>query len=280
MKKAILVVSFGTSDLDAIGNSIAIIEEEIRDKFKGYDVFRAFTAHRIIKKIEGKTGERILTPEEALIYLKKENYSEVIIQPLHLIAGEEYDYIKKVFNNNKDNFEKVSLGRPIFFYGGADNTPNDYMEFIKAIENDLLKEKDKTVVLFGHGTAHPSNAAYGCLQNILGYKGYNNVLVTTVEAYPRVDDLINILKKKSISKVKVIPLLLVAGHHAKKDMAGEQEGSLKSDLEKVGIEVEISLKGLGEYENFRKLYLLRVQDVIEGVYHMIGETKKYIKKIN
>ncbi|MGL5615164.1 MAG: sirohydrochlorin cobaltochelatase [Sarcina sp.] len=278
MKKAILVVSFGTSDLDAITNSIAVIEDEIRDKFQGYNVIRAFTAHRIIKKIEEKTGEKILTPEEALVYLKKENYSEIIIQPLHLIAGEEYDYIKKVFNNNKDNFEKILLGRPIFFYGGADNTPNDYIEFINAIEDEILKDQDKTIILFGHGTAHPSNAAYGCLQNILSYKGYDNILITTVEAYPRVDDLINILKKRNISKVKVVPLLLVAGHHAKKDMAGVQEGSLKSDLEKVGIEVEISLKGLGEYERFRELYLLRVQDVIEGVYHMIGETKKYIKK--
>lgn len=276
MKKAILVVSFGTSDLEAIESSIAVIEKEISNEFKEYDVVRAFTAHRIIKKIKEKTGQDIPTPEEAVKNLRELGYEELIIQPLHLIAGEEYEYIKKVFNDNKENFNKILLGRPIFYYGGADETPNDYIEFINAIEEELFND-DKAIVLFGHGTAHPSNAAYGCLQNILNYKGYDNVFITTVEAYPRVNDLITILKRKNIKSVKVIPLLLVAGHHAKKDMAGNQEGSLKGDLEKAGISTEMVIKGLGEYELFRKLYTLRVKDVIEGTYHMIGETKKYNK---
>lgn len=277
MKKAILVTSFGSSDIEAVNNSIGVIENEISLEFKEYDIVRAFTAHRIIKKIETQTGERIKTPEEALENLRALGYEEVIIQPLHMIAGEEYDYIKKVFNDNKDNFKKILLGRPIFYYGGTDDTPNDYIEFVKSIENEILND-DKTVVLFGHGTAHPSNSAYGCLQNILNYQGYDNTFVTTVEAYPKFEDVANVLKRKNITSVKVIPLLVLAGHHAKIDMASDNEGSLKSYLESQGISVEVQIKGLGEYEKFRELYILRIKDVIEGTYHMIGETKKYIKK--
>ena len=52
MKKAILVVSFGTSHMDALKNSIEKIENKIKEEFKEYDVYRAFTAHMIIKKIK------------------------------------------------------------------------------------------------------------------------------------------------------------------------------------------------------------------------------------
>ena len=38
MKKAILVVSFGTSHLDALNNSIKKIEDSIQENFKEYDV--------------------------------------------------------------------------------------------------------------------------------------------------------------------------------------------------------------------------------------------------
>lgn len=276
MKKAILVTSFGSSDMDAVNKSISTIEKEIALEFKDYDVVRAFTAHRIIKKIKAQSGEVIKTPEEALEELKNLGYEEVIIQPLHIIAGEEYDYIKKVFNDNKNNFKNLLLGRPIFYYGGANGTPNDYIDFINAVEDEILNG-DKAVVLFGHGTAHPANSAYGCLQNILNYKGYDNAFITTVEAYPKFEDTLAILKRKSIKEVKVIPLLLLAGHHAKQDMASDKEDSLKTYLENEGISVEVLIKGLGEIKRFRELYILRIKDVIEGTYHMIGETKKYIK---
>ena len=52
MKKAILVVSFGTSYLEPLKNSIENVENKIRNQFKDYDVYRAFTSHMIIKKLE------------------------------------------------------------------------------------------------------------------------------------------------------------------------------------------------------------------------------------
>ena len=94
MKKAILVVSFGTSYKDALKNSIEKIENRIKEEFKDYDVFRAFTAHMIIRKINERDNLKILTPEEAFDNLKENGYEEVIVQPLHVIPGEEFDYIK------------------------------------------------------------------------------------------------------------------------------------------------------------------------------------------
>lgn len=275
MKKAILVISFGTSHLDALKNSIEKIEVKIREEFKEYDVFRAFTAHRIIKKLKERDGLNILKPEEALEQLKLNGYEEVIIQPLHIIPGEEFDYIKGISQRYNQDFKTIKVGRPIFFYQGTEEVPQDYTLFIESIKEII--ENEESVVLFGHGTAHASNAVYGMLQTVLEDEGYENVFVATVEGYPSIDSALRRMKKRSVKKTKLVPLLLVAGDHAKNDMASDEDDSLKSILQKEGIEVSLHLHGLGEVDKFDDLYINRIYDTIEDRYSNLGITKKLRK---
>lgn len=272
MKKAILVVSFGTSHIEALKSSIEKIENRIRDEFKDYDVFRSFTAHSIIKKLKERDNLDILIPEEALEDLKDKGYEEVIVQPLHIIPGEEFDYIKGIVEHSKDKFKNIKLGRPIFFYQGMNGLPEDYTLFIESIKE--LLENEESVILFGHGTEHPANAVYGMLQTVLVDEGYDNVFVATVEGYPTMENAIKKIKNKGIKKTKLVPLLLVAGDHAKKDMASDEDDSMKSKLEKEGIEVKLHMHGLGEVDKFEQLYVNRVHDSIEDRYINAGRTKK------
>ena len=272
MKKAILVVSFGTSHLEALKNSIEKIENRIKDEFKGYEVFRAFTAHSIIRKLKGKYDLNIFTPEEALEDLKSKGFEEVIIQPLHIIPGEEFDYIKGIVEHIKDNFKVIKLGRPIFFYQGMNGLPEDYSLFIDSIKEVLNGEE--SVILFGHGTEHPSNAVYGMLQTVLIDEDYENVFVATVEGYPTVKNVLKKINNKGIKKTKLVPLLLVAGDHVKNDMASDDDDSLKSILQKEGIEVTLHMHGLGEIDKFDELYINRIYDSIEDRYLNAGRTKK------
>ncbi|MVX63473.1 sirohydrochlorin cobaltochelatase [Clostridium chromiireducens] len=272
MKKAILVVSFGTSHLDALKNSIEKIENKIKDEFNNYEVFRAFTAHFIIRKLKEKHDLNIFTPEEALDELKVRGYDEIIVQPLHLIPGEEFDYIKGIVEHRKNDFKSVKIGRPIFFYQGMNGLPEDYSLFIRSIE-DVIKDEE-SVILFGHGTEHPSNAVYGMLQTVLVDEGYENIFVATVEGYPTISNVLKKLINKGIKKTKLVPLLLVAGDHAKNDMASDEDSSLKSALQKEGIEVKLHMHGLGELDKFDELYIRRVYDSIEDRYVNAGRTKK------
>ena len=276
MKKAILVVSFGTSHLDALENSIEKIENRIRDEFKDYEVFRAFTAHMIIKKLKERDNIEILKPEEALEDLKNKGFEEVIIQPLHIIPGEEYSYIRGMARRHKDDFKTIKLGRPIFFYQGVEEVPQDYSEFIESMKEVL--DNEESVVLFGHGSAHSSNAVYGMLQTVLEDEGYDNIFVATVEGYPTIETCIRRMKKKGVKNTKLVPLLVVAGDHAKNDMASDEEDSMKSILKREGIEASVHLHGLGEVDNFVQLYVNRIHDIIDGTYDELGRTKKLAKK--
>lgn len=272
MKKAILVVSFGTSYLDTLEKTIEKAEKQIRDKFSEYDIYRAFTSHMIIKKLKEKYEIFVDTPEEMLEKLYEAGYEEVIMQPLHMIPGEEFIYINKIAELFKEKFEVLKVGRPIFYYQGIEELPQDYSLFIEATKE--LYEENNAVVLMGHGTAHPSNSVYGCLQAVFEDEGYENVFVTTVEGYPNFENVISRLKRKNISEVTIAPLMVVAGDHARNDMASDDEDSLKSMLEVEGIKVNVHLKGLGENEKFNELYINRIDDLINNRYVGAGQTKK------
>ena len=49
MKKGILIVSFGTSHLDTLEKTIAVIEREAAEKFPPAGVYRAFTSSVFIR---------------------------------------------------------------------------------------------------------------------------------------------------------------------------------------------------------------------------------------
>lgn len=271
MKKAIIVVSFGSSYLHAIEKSIGKIENKIRETFNDYEVVRSFTSHRIIKKLKEKHNIIVPTPEEILDNLHKDAYEEIIIQPLHIIPGEEFQYINRVKEEYKNKFNSLYLGRPIFYYEGIEGIPNDYSLFIDSIK-DLIC--DKNVVMVGHGTPHPSNSVYGCLQCVLEDKGYDNVFVGTVEGYPTFESVINRINKRNVKEVTIVPLMLVAGKHAISDMASDNKYSWKSMLEANGIKVNMHFHGLGEHEEFNNLFLQRIDDIINKRYLGVGETKK------
>ena len=272
MKKAILVISFGTSYLDTLNESIEKAENQIRNHFDEYDIYRAFTSHKIIKKLKEKYEIFVDTPEEILEKLYDNGYEEIIMQPLHIIPGEEYIYINKIGEAFKDKFKILKIGRPIFYYQGIDELPQDYSLFIDATKD--LYENNDAVVLMGHGTSHPANSVYGCLQSVFEDEGYENVFIGTVEGYPNFDTVIKRLKRKNITEVTVAPLMVVAGDHARNDMASDEEESWKSMLEAEGIKVNVHMKGLGENEKFNELYINRIEDLINDRYIGAGQTKK------
>ena len=272
MKKAILVVSFGTSYLDTLERTIEKAEKQVRDNFSEYDIYRVFTSHKIIKKLKEKYEIFVDTPEEMLEKLYENGYEEVIMQPLHMIPGEEFIYINKTAEAFKEKFEVLKVGRPIFYYQGIEELPQDYSLFIEATKE--LYEENNAVVLVGHGTAHPANSVYGCLQAVFEDEGYENVFVTTVEGYPNFENVIGRVKRKNIREVTLAPLMVVAGDHARNDMASDDKESLKSMLEAEGIKVNVYMKGLGENEKFNKLYINRIDDLINDRYVGAGQTKK------
>lgn len=256
MKKAILVVSFGTSYKETREKTIEVCEKQIAEAFEGYDFFRAYTSNMIIKKIAQVENISIDNPKEALDKLYALGYEEVIVQSLHIICGEEYNKLKEEVQGYKEKFKRIELGRPLL------TRIEDYKAAVEAIKYQLIDIKEaEAVVLMGHGTAHEAHSAYCAFEYMLEQENLR-VYIGTVEGYPELSEVISKLEKNNIKKVYLMPFMLVAGDHAINDMAGEEEDSWKTLLEEAGYEVEIILKGLGENPKIRERFVIHAKECV------------------
>ena len=120
-------------------------------------------------------------------------------------------------------------------------------------------KKEEVLVLMGHGTTHYANSIYAALDYTFKDKGYENIFLGTVEAYPTMESLLRMVKAYEPSKVVLAPFMIVAGDHAKNDMAGNDPESWYSQFKAAGYEVEPVVKGLGEYPGIRKLLVEHLQ---------------------
>ena len=253
MKKGILVVSFGTSHLDTMKKTIDVIEKEIAEKFDGCRVYRAFTSGMIIRKLKRTENMDIDTVSEALKRMAADGMEDVIVQPTHIINGIENDRMMEDLMENMSLFKRIRVGKPLL------SSVEDYKKSIHAVMAETELRDGEMLVLMGHGTDHHANSAYPTLEYTFHALGYNQVLVGTVESFPELKNVMAKLKIAEKKKVALMPFMLVAGDHAKNDMAGDED-SWKSGLEEEGYEVRVILKGLGEFEGIRKIFLEHIEE--------------------
>ena len=267
-KKAIIVVSFGTTFAEARKSCIESVENRIGETFPDYDVFRAFTSKIVIKRLAERDQIYVSDLETVLTKLQAEGYDEVIIQTTHLTPGEEYD--KKVLatvEKFSSSFAKIAIGRPVLYYNGTNDKPNDFAIALEALKKQIPGQlEDKTVVFMGHGSPHQHNPAYQSMQEHFDAIGLQAAVGVVEESdYPNLEDVLRILEERNVKKVILMPMMVVAGDHANNDMAGEDKDSWKNQFIAKGYEVETYLHGLGENKAFQDIYVEHVRDAINGL---------------
>jgi sirohydrochlorin cobaltochelatase len=254
----LLVLSFGTSFNDSRRLTIGAIEDALEKAFPDYSVRRGFTANIIIDHVNSRDGFLIDDVDAALARAEANGVKNLVVQPTHLMNGLEYNDLVNAVGAHADAFEKVAFGEPLL------TSEDDFKRVEEAIV-DWTKEYDdgKTAICFmGHGTEADSNGVYQQMQDLLTADGYENYFVGTVEATPSLDDVLAKVKAGDYEKVVLEPLMVVAGDHAHNDMAGDED-SWKSAFLDAGYDVECLLRGLGENEAIRQLYIEHAQAAID-----------------
>lgn len=263
MKRAAVIVSFGTSVEEARQRDIAPVEAALRG-CTGLPCPTAYTSPTI-RKILAERGTIVPDLAGALEALAAEGVEAVAVQPTHLLYGFEYDGIQKTVEEKKGLFAALYLGRPLL--GGTED-----VQALAAVLAGLCPGEPGTAHIFlGHGTEHSANRVYPALQTALEHMGRPDILVGTVEGWPGCDEVRKALKARQAKAVRLAPLMLVAGDHALHDMAGEDAGSWKSRLEADGCRVDCLLRGLGSLPQVQALYaahfgaLLRAMEADNGI---------------
>ncbi len=269
-KKALLLVSFGTTYNDTRKKTIDVAIADFERAFPDYDVFNVFTS-RVVKYILKKRDDYfVYNLDEVFKHLKENGYSEVLVQSMHIINGFESRLVAQKVADKAADFESVKFGTALF------SQYDDYIKLIEAIEPTFPTcDDDAAIVMMGHGTDHPSHAAYMMLEKLLHKREHRHVLIGTIEGYPYIEDVIETLEEKQIKKVILMPLLIVAGDHALNDLAGDEDDSWKQILLAKDYQVDIINNSIGELSAVRNIFIEHAKLARDGKTFMMSEGKKY-----
>ena len=108
-----------------------------------------------------------------------------------------------------------------------------------------------------------ANDVYAHVQEELHALGREKFFVATVEGTPTFEDIWPLIQATGATRIHLAPLMIVAGDHAKNDLAGDDESSWASRIRAQGLSVNPILKGLGEYAGIHQLICNHVQDALD-----------------
>jgi sirohydrochlorin cobaltochelatase len=203
-------------------------------------------------------------PLATMADLQDSGFDTLVIQPTFLASGEEFldlgNYVKalngiETIKKKYKPFNRVALGRPAFgTFGPTHPYSKDVAAAVRALAPDAAaaKKMGAALLYMGHGNHFfPSGGIYLQFEKVMNqaYPGVRTI-VGCVEGFPSRADAIAKLKKTGLRKVMLKALMVVAGDHARNDMAGAKADSWLSVLTREGFKVSPVIKGLGENDAF------------------------------
>ena len=293
--KAILLVAFGSTWQQAY-DAFDLTRAEYEKEFAGYDVYLSFSSAICINRAraaENTAARSFYEPKYWLEAFGRVQYSEIIVQSMQVIPGEEFSRVVNAMkdfgnNSNGDLDDKymsqvvLKLGMPLMY------TKQDASTLATALDNNFSKYAQKGAMTFmGHGNpdeydTYKANVRYTQLETALQQIN-KNYFVGTVDMVGNYKVQVRKrMEKAGLTKgyVYCAPLMSIAGDHAHNDMAGDDDAwnngfemnddgevedtSWKMYFQHMGYSIDQNtfkdngtdalVKGLLEYQNVRNIY--------------------------
>jgi len=300
--KAILLVAFGSTWEQAY-NAFDATVQAYKQAFPQYDIFLSFSSAICINRAaagENVDPRNFYAPPFWLTAFAQDGvkYSEIVVQSLQVIPGEEYtrviNYIKDFANNANGDLDdqylasvSLKLGVPLLQDADAD------VPMVAQALNDLYAPQaaDGVVAFVGHGNpdsydTYKANIRYTQLEEAL-QRLNKNFYVGTVDMK---DNFKTHVQQRMVEagitsgKVYCHPLMSIDGDHGHNDMAGDDDAwtgngyayndegevedtSWKMFFSRMGYTCNNSTmieKGLLELPTVRQIWMNHTREAING----------------
>lgn len=247
-KTALLMVHFGTTYDETRSKTIDAINAKAAQTFPELTLREAYTSRIVIRRLKERGIVRE-TPLDALLRLRADGFTHVIVQSTTLLEGAEMESLRREVASVEGFFEDIRVGAPLL-YDVADCAK--VAEILAARHADATDARKKAhVVLVGHGTYTPATATYSQMDYLFSAQGNPLFHVATLEGYPTFETMLARLKAAGARRVTLVPLLFVAGDHVTNDIAVDWKQALEAE----GLQVDCRLEGLGEIPEIQDIYL-------------------------
>ena len=239
MKKAILIVSFGTTYTDTRTKNITAIKQQVSMLYPDTIVEEAVSSTIVRKHMQEKEYINAKSPLEALISLKEQDVTQVVVFPTHVIDGIENNQMKNAVEECRHLFDKIVVADALL--ANAD----DYTDVAKALWESLKELTGNSVLIFmGHGTEHMADSSYRVMEQALRAYARKPVYIATVEGKRTIQDVINDMREEGIVNTGVF---------------------LATILKANGYTPQCVIKGIGEYPAVRQVYLSHLQKAVKAL---------------
>ena len=250
MQIPIVMAVFGTTSRAKA--TYRSIDDQVRKAFPGHEIHWAYSS-RMVKGL-AKQDETIRHPHEILRKLSGEGHPWAVVQSVHLIGGHEFH---RLLREVREESIRTSVGLPLL------TSPDDHIRTGRCLAPIIDSHPGKAILLIGHGTDHPSWTAYPAFQQALRQIYGNRVFVGSVEEFPLSDGIVAEIAAAGFKEVLLIPFLLVAGIHYRKDLMSDEEDSWSSRLRNAGIAMEAIPDGIGILPCIGEIFCDHIRDALD-----------------
>ncbi len=252
-KIPVVLTAFGTSEKAFL--TYGHMDGIFRSAFGERPIEWAYSSRLISSRSKGTYNCNIKDPLEVLNQLILDGHEWAVVQSLHITGGHEFQrLVRQVYKLDI----RVSMGLPLL------TSVQDYMETIDALSSLVPEGDDEAVIFAGHGTDHPAWTSYVALGVFLKQKYGPKVFVGVLEGCPDINHTIDRIKAHGFKKVRIVPLMLVAGMHFKRELTG-REDSWEKSLREHGIQVDVIPQGLGETEEINRIFIRHITEALDVI---------------
>ncbi|WP_034765013.1 sirohydrochlorin cobaltochelatase [Chrysiogenes arsenatis] len=284
---AIVLVAIGATSPEILEPILAMLHD-IRTRYPHVPVRMAFTSNIIRSKWHERAADGNYRREHpaippqiynvknvlgALADLQNEGYREIVVQPVLIVDGEEYRDLAacvqalaaiKTDKPQLQPFETIGLGKPLL---GSYGHREQLDALVRALKPDVdaARAAGAALVYMGHGNEHMAQGAYYELEILLQREYRFPVYIGLMKGLP---DFAAVHEKLAIAgtrKVLLKPFMYIAGNHAHNDMAGDDDTSWLTMLERAGYQVTPVREGLGQNPAVRAIFLELLEQAAQEV---------------
>ncbi|KJR43087.1 anaerobic cobalt chelatase [Candidatus Magnetoovum chiemensis] len=283
---AVVIVAFGTTTKASAAYDFfnAQLKEAMPQDYRSLKVEWAFSSEIVRQKAnkqfkEAGIDKRYLSLPQVLSNLQDEGYRKIIIQPIVIFPGQEYDEILSIVSSFRQLGLTITCGEALL--GTWENT----FEVLNMLQKEFLSSSEGCNVIVSHGspkTYASSNAVYLALDEFISRK-YENAYLGSIEGIPSRELVLSAVKQCKLKKIRFIPFMYVAGDHVMNDIMGDdpKELSWASEMKEAGFTVdtvytdfqgEKFYKGLGFYKEINRLLIEQLIKSLDKTIKPFSET--------
>lgn len=253
-REGLVFASYGTLVDEARQSDIAPVAEALKGAFPE-DAFAEVYTSVWVREHLAKRGIASTSLGEALVSLADEGVMHATVQPGLIVCGDAWDKLAAEAAALAGRFpERLFLGRPLL----ADDRDQKEVAFV--IAEAFPARPSHAFVLVGHGTREAADAAYTGVVWALHEAGRTDFALGLMEGAPDPDEAANKLVRNDTHSVTIVPLMLTAGSHVRRRLAGEGAASWTSRLSAAGIATDCTLAGLGSLPGVSAIFVRHARE--------------------